>query len=194
MKTAISAALLAILAQPALAQGTASEVIETAEGERALRQSLVVDADLATTWALFTTSEGAAKWMAPVGEVDLRTGGSIRTNYDPCAAPGDPGSITNTIVNFIPQRMITLQADLEPQREAAWMNEAIYARRHRLYSVIEFAAVDASHTRITIWGLGYGEGEEWETMLAFFTTGNEWTFGQLEKAVAGEQVYPACGE
>mgnify|MGYP000176853787 CR=1 FL=1 len=130
--------------------------------------------------------------MAPVGHVDLRSGGTIRTNYDPCAAEGDDGWITNRIVNFVPGRFITLQANLEPQREAEWMNETIYARRDSLYSVIEFEEVSESRTRITIWGLGYGDGLEWQTMLGFFTAGNEWTFGQLRKAVAGEQAYPPC--
>ena len=191
---AMLAALALAGAAPAGAQETTSDRIPTAPGEQALRQVLEVEADLATTWVLFTTDAGVRQWMAPVGVVDLRNGGSIRTNYDPCAAPGDPGTITNRIVNFVPGRMLTLQADLEPQREASWMNETIYAARDRLFAVIEFEAVTPDRTRITMWGLGYGTSPEWETILGFFTAGNEWTFGQLQRALAGEANYPACGE
>ncbi len=176
-----------------IAQDTAqSEVVATVPGEIALKQTLTIDADIATVWSLFTTSEGVSKWMAPVGEVDLRAGGAIRTNYNACAEPGDDGTITNKIVNFVPERFLTLQADLVPQREASWMNETIYAQRDNLFSVIEFSEADDGMTQITMWGLGYGEGPEWETMLGFFIAGNEWTFGQLQKAIAGEQAFPPC--
>lgn len=182
------------MASSAAAQDVRSDVIAVSESEQVLRQSMVLDTSLDHVWALFTTGEGVSSWMAPVGSVDLRGGGMIRTNYDACAEPEDGGWIENTIVNFVPRRLITLQADLEPQREAAWMNETIYARREHLYSVIEFEGIGPGQTRLTMWGLGYGTGPEWETILDFFTAGNEWTFGQLQRAIAGEQVYPGCEE
>lgn len=182
------------LALPVAAQEAQSERIAVSESEQVLRQSLVLDAPLADVWNLFTTDAGVSSWMAPVGYVDLRTGGMIRTNYNACAEREDDGWIENTVVNFVPERMITLQANLEPQREAAWMNETIYAARENLYSVIEFEEVTPDRTRITMWGLGYGTGPEWETMLGFFTAGNEWTFGQLQTAIAGGQAYPGCSE
>ncbi|MEL1250895.1 SRPBCC family protein [Aurantiacibacter gilvus] len=190
----ILAAAALVLSLPAAAQDVQSERNPVSEDEQALRQTLVLDAPLADLWNLFATDAGVSSWMAPVGYVDLRTGGMIRTNYNACAEPEDDGWIENTIVNFVPERMITLQANLEPQREASWMNETIYARRDNLYSVIEFEAVSPDQTRLTMWGLGYGIGPEWETILGFFTAGNEWTFAQLQRAVAGEQVYPGCDE
>lgn len=191
-RTAILAAAAFALPLPAFAQEVESERIPVSEDEQILRQTLLLAAPLADVWNLFATDAGVSSWMAPVGYVDLRTGGMIRTNYDACAQPEDDGWIENTIVNFVPDYMITLQANLEPQREASWMNETIYARRDSLYSVIAFEEVAADQTRVTIWGLGYGAGPEWETMLGFFTSGNEWTFAQLQRAVAGEQVYPGC--
>lgn len=188
----LSLALISAASGARAQEAITSAMVPTAEGEQALRQSLVVEASLDTVWDLFTTDAGVSAWMAPVGNVNLRNGGAIRTNYDPCAAPDSSGWIENRIVNFVPRRFLTLQADLEHQREAAWMNEAIYARRADLYSVIEFEAAGEDSTRITIWGLGYGTGPEWETILSFFTAGNAWTFGQLRKALSGEEVYAPC--
>ena len=74
------------------------------------------------------------------------------------------------------------------------MNEAIYARRDDLYNVIEFEAVSENQTRITSWGLGYRQDPEWMEMLNFFIAGNTWSFQQLQRAVAGEQVWPECAE
>ena len=58
--------------------------------------------------------------------------------------------------------------------------------------MIEFEEIAPDRTRLTMWGLGYGTGTEWETILDFFTAGNEWTFGQLQRAIAGEDVYRPC--
>ncbi|MGB3723466.1 MAG: SRPBCC domain-containing protein [Pacificimonas sp.] len=171
-----------------------SETIHMADGEVALKQSVIVDADLEQTWALFTEASQVKRWIAPVAEVDLRTGGTIRTHYDSCASIGDPGTIELTIVNYIPQHLLTLQSNLESARDAAWMNDSIYSRRDDLYNVIEFEPLDGGRTRIVSWGLGYGDGPEWQTMFDFFVKGNEWTYGQLKKAVAGEEVWPDCSD
>ncbi|WP_165853463.1 SRPBCC family protein [Aurantiacibacter aquimixticola] len=169
-----------------------SEMVRISESEMALKQSVIVDADLEQTWAFFTEPSQVMRWMAPVADVDLRTGGTIRTHYDSCASIGDANTIELTIVNFVPQHLLTLQSNLDTAREAEWMNEEIYARRENLYNVIEFTPLDRDRTQITSWGLGYGDGPTWQTMFDFFIRGNEWSFGQLNRAIAGEEVWPDC--
>lgn len=172
--------------------GAVSEAITVGDGEQALRQSLVLDAPLPRVWSHFTTNEGVSSWMAPVAEVDLRSGGTIRTNYDACGAIGDEGTITLNIVNFLPERFLILRADLDAARDAAWMNEAILERAPDMSNLIEFEALEDGRTLVTSWGLGYGTGKDWEQMIGFFTAGNDWSFGQLRRALAGETTYPAC--
>ena len=178
----------------AVAQESETTFIAISEDEQVLRQSLIVDAPLAQVWARFTTDEGVASWMAPVGEVDLRSGGAIRTNYDACAAVGDDGGITLDIVNFVPEQFIILKTDLSANSDAEWMNDAILQRGPDMSNLIEFEALDEQQTRITSWGLGYGTGEDWEQMIAFFSAGNDWSFGQLRRALAGETVYAPCAD
>ena len=174
------------------AQEISSDRIAVSEHEQALVQTLVLDAPVEQVWAHFTTSRGVSSWMAPVAEVDLRSGGSIRSNYDACAAVGDAGTITLEIVNLVPERMLLLRSDLSVAADAEWMTPAIMERGPHMANLIEFEALDDGRTQITSWGLGYGIGEEWETMIGFFTAGNEWSFGQLARALAGEEVYPGC--
>ncbi|WP_340589451.1 SRPBCC family protein [Erythrobacter alti] len=169
-----------------------SQLVPVAEGEQALMQSLVLDAPVDEVWSRFTTSEGAASWMAPVAEVDLRSGGTISTNYNACATTQDSGTITLDIVNLVPERFLILQTDLSASSDAAWMNEAILERSPDMANLIEFEALGEGQTRVTSWGLGYGTGEEWEQVIGFFIAGNEWSFGQLIRALDGEQVWPAC--
>lgn len=59
-------------------------------------------------------------------------------------------------------------------------------------NLIEFEPVDDNRTRITSWGLGYGAGDAWDQMIGFFIAGNEWSYNQLGRALAGENIRPAC--
>ncbi|MCM8557752.1 SRPBCC domain-containing protein [Sphingomicrobium sediminis] len=184
MRLLLAAALL--VATPAFAiqpaPQAADEIIEGPGDQLTLRQEVVLDTDLDTAWSMFTTGEGAATWMAPVAEVDLRPGGAIRTNYDPAAAIGDPGTTELRIVNFAPKRILTLQADLS-EVEADWLTDAIRAEADSFYNVITFDALGPGRTRIVSWGTGYRDDPDYRTMLGFFVRANRWTFEQLAAAV-----------
>lgn len=182
MKRPLALALFALLPAPTIASHEQDSVIRGEDGQLFLRQEVVLNTDIASAWALWTTAEGARAWIAPVAEVDLRPGGSIRTHYDATAAIGDPGTIETMIVNFVPEKLLTLQADLAPV-QADWLAEAIRAEAGNLYNVIEFEALGDNRTRIISWGIGYRDDPEWQTMIDFFTRANRWTFGELQKAV-----------
>ena len=178
-------ALAALIAMPAPALAAAepsSEIVEGEDGQLFLKQSIILDADLATSWALYTTDEGASRWMAPKVEVDLRPGGSLKSQYDATAQIGDPGTVEVRIVNYVPERLLTLQADLS-ELQADWLTDEVRAAQHELYNVIMFEALDDGRTRITSWGIGYRDAPGWEKMIGFFTAANEWTLGQLAKAL-----------
>jgi len=182
----------AALTDPHSEQAIASERIALNDGELILKQTVVVDVGVEKAWSFFTDSKQIRLWMTPVAEADIRPGGSIRTHYDACASVGDEGTIELEVVNFIPNRLLTLQSSLESARDASWMTEAIYERRDELYNVIQFEAVTHDRTRITSWGLGYRQDPEWQAMLGFFIAGNEWSYSQLQKAIRGEEVWPPC--
>jgi uncharacterized protein YndB with AHSA1/START domain len=186
-------ALSSVWTLPALAQSPVSSgIIDSGSDDRTLVHVEEFDVPVRELWSLYTISDQVARWMAPVAQVDLRAGGVIRTNYDPCATIGDEGTIDLKIVAYVPERRLILQSDLGPQREAAWMNETIYANRDRLFNLIEFEPLENGRSRIVSWGLGYGQSEDWATMIAFFERGNAWSYGQLRKALAGEKAWPVC--
>ena len=171
-----------------------SQRIELPNGELILKQTVLVDASLEDTWRYFTESEYISRWMAPVAAAEIAPGGRIQTHYDACASIGEAGTISLDIVNFVPQRLITLQSNLETSRDASWMSDAIYERRNDLYNIIEFAPASEDQTRITSWGLGYRQEPEWDAMLGFFVAGNEWTYSNLQRAVRGGSIWPECAE
>lgn len=177
-------ALAALFWSPlATAQPAPSSTIIEGEGDQVfLQQTIDLDTDLASAWSLYTTDEGASRWMAPSIEVDLRPGGSMRSHYDPSATIGDPGTVEVRIVNYVPRRLLTLQADLSAL-EADWLTPEVRAAQDQLYNVIEFEALGPDRTRITSWGIGYRDAPGWKKVIAFFTQANEWTLGQLAAAV-----------
>jgi uncharacterized protein YndB with AHSA1/START domain len=145
------------------------------DGSRVLRQEVVVNAPIEDVWAAFTTSAGWESWAVPFAHVDLRVGGIIETSYHADAKQGDTGNIHNRILSFLPYRMLSIQAVQAPPGFA-------YADLlASLHSVIEFETVDGSHTRVTISGVGYREGEGYDALLGFFREGNAWTFERLKK-------------
>lgn len=196
-KLLTATAFFGVFASPLLANSPpTSGVIDAERGDRTLVHVEEFDIPLGKLWNFYIKSDQVALWMAPVAQVDLRAGGAIRTNYNPCATIGEEGTIELKIVAYVPHRFLILQSDLEPQREAAWMNETIYANRDRLFNLIEFKELENGRSQIVSWGLGYGQGDDWATMISFFERGNAWSYEQLRKAIVGEapvQVCPASG-
>ncbi|WP_265569867.1 SRPBCC family protein [Sphingomicrobium nitratireducens] len=195
MAGVLAAAILAaqVPATATAAAGEEDTVLIGKDGQLFLRQEVVLDTDVASVWALWTTAEGVRSWIAPVAEVDLRPGGAMRSHYDADAKIGDPGTIETRIVNYIPQRLLTLQADLEPV-EADWLTDAIRVEAANLYNVVSFEPLGSHRTRIVSWGIGYRDTPEWQPMISFFTRANRWTFGELEKAVARARPETAAVE
>ena len=180
MRAILAILALAFMAPAALATEPDSQVIGK-DGQLFLRQEVVLETSVAEAWGFFTTAEGTMRWMAPMVQIDLRAGGAIRSHYDAKAKIGDPGTIETRIVNYVPERLLTLQADLAPVK-ADWLNDTIRAEAHNLYNVIQFEPLGPNRTRIVSWGIGYRDDEAWKPMLDFFKRANRWTFGELQKA------------
>lgn len=145
------------------------------DGSRVLRHEVVVAAALEDVWPAFTTAEGWESWAVPFAHVDLRVGGIIETSYDPGAKRGDAGNIHNRILSFLPYRMLSIQA------VQAASGFAYADLLPSLHSVIEFEAVDDTHTRVMMSGVGYRDGDGYDALLEFFRQGNAWTFDRLHR-------------
>ena len=136
----------------------------------------MVDAPVDAVWAAYTTAEGWRGWAAPAAQVDLRPGGTIRTHYGPDAKIGDPGTIVLHIVNYVPQRILTLRAEQQDNWPEAMKRDADH-----LMNVIVFDAVSDRRPRISSYGVGYGAAPEYDEMLGFFSNANR---GLYEKLIA----------
>jgi uncharacterized protein YndB with AHSA1/START domain len=155
-----------------------STVITTAAEDLVLIQEVLVDAAVSQVWAAYTTQDGWTTWASPVAEIDLRAGGTIRTHYDPAATIGDPGTNTLLIVNYVPERLLTLQAELDE----GWP-EVMKEDVDNLMNVIVLEAVGPDQTRILSYGVGYRDSPAYKELMSFFIPANERLFKALKEVL-----------
>ena len=152
-----------------------SRVVATEAGERILIEEVQVEASVGAVWRSYTTRDGWTGWASPVVEVDLRVGGTIRTHYTIGATIGDPGTNVLHIVNYVPERVLTLQAEVEHNWPEIMKEDA-----QHLMNVIVFEAQGENRTRILSYGVGYRDTPAYEELLEFFVPANEGLYRNLK--------------
>lgn len=171
----VGAAMVIGSVTPTLAQSTATRT-------RALEWNAEINAPVAQVWALFTTKEGIERWMTPLAEVDLRIGGTIRTNYNPNGTIGDEGTIVHRVLSFEPERMLSMRVEQSP---AGFPHGRVI---EQAWGVTYFEPLGPKRTKIRLVSAGWGEGPEWDAAEAFFEAGNEWTLDKLRALFPGDSA------
>lgn len=159
-------------------EDVSSRLIKTAAGDQILVQDVWIDAPVSKVWEAFSTEKGWTAWSAPVAKIDLRAGGSIRTHYTPDATIGDPGTIVLHIVNYVPERLLTLRAELSDR----WP-EVIKEDAGRLMNVIVFERITDKRTHIISYGVGYRDTPAYTDLLNFFMPANEGLYRKLKEVL-----------
>jgi uncharacterized protein YndB with AHSA1/START domain len=75
----------------------------------------VVAAPLESVWRAWTTNAGLSAWLAPVVDIDLRIGGTLRAAYDANAGLEGDTAVVNEILAFDPQRMLAFRVAQAPR-------------------------------------------------------------------------------
>lgn len=158
--------------QSPLVEDATSHVSKTDANELILKQEVFFAAPIEDVWKAYTTAEGWTAWASPKAEVDLRVGGTIRTAYQ-----GEVGgSNTNTlhIVNYVPERLLTLRAELSSNWPEIMQEDA-----EKLSNVILFDEIGDGVTRIQSFGIGYTDAPEYDRLMGFFIKANEGLYQNL---------------
>ncbi len=158
-----------------------SRIIVTKVGERTLVQDIWIDAPIAKVWAAFTTDKGWMSWASPLAKIELKAGGTILSHYKPKAKIGDPGTNTLHILNYVPERILTLQADLHKN----WP-EVMKEDHKNLMNILVFDPVSPKRTHLVSYGVGYGSSPVYEKLLKFFIPANEGLYRKLKAVLEGK--------
>lgn len=159
---------------------------------RSTRASVELGATPEEIFKCFTTGDGLVKlWSVAQAEVDFRVGGQIRTRYDREKRIGEPGTITNTILAYEPDRMLAIKATAPDGA-----GEHIRAICETGWSVLTLEPVGPRRTRLTVTGFGYGEGPEFDKAFKHLETGNQWTCDRMRQVfpIEGEETEPAAAD
>jgi len=152
-----------------------SRLIKTDSEDLVLLQEVIVEASVEKVWAAYTTEDGWRAWASPAVEIDLRAGGMIRTHYGAGARVGDPGTNTLHIVNYVPERLLTLRAEVEERWPEVMKQDSV-----NLMNVIVFESMGENRTRILSYGVGYKDTEAYAQLMEFFIPANEGLFQVLK--------------
>ncbi len=150
-------------------------VIDSSETDNVvLQQSFVINVSLDSVWNAYTTKKRWESWATAIAEVDFKINGRIRTNYYKDGSIGDDETITLHLKNYIPKRMLTLQAELT-KNFPKFMKED----EKNLFNIVLFEALTPSKTQVISYGIGYKNNEKYRSLLKFFITGNEQSYLNL---------------
>jgi len=139
-----------------------------------LTQTFEVDVPIDSVWNAYTTKKGWESWAVAIADIDFKINGLIRTNYNKNATIGDSTTITLHIINYVPQRMLSLQAELT-KNFPAFMQED----EKDLFNVILFEEINPNKTRVVSYGIGYKNNEKYMSLMKFFVQGNEQSYLNL---------------
>jgi len=161
----IFSAMLA-LASPASAQSDPAP----GASARTLYRSADIDATPRELFTSFTTGEGLIRvWLAGQADFDLSIGGRMRVRYTKDGSLDDPATIVNTVLAYEPDRMIAIKPSA-PDNAPPFLKKICQTG----WNIVRFEPLsDGTRTRLSVTGLGYGEGPDYDQAYTFFGTHNQ---------------------
>ncbi|MFD2561189.1 SRPBCC domain-containing protein [Aquimarina rubra] len=151
-----------------------STVDSTNKKELILIQEFMVNVPLDSVWNAYTTKNGWESWAVAIAEVDFKINGTIRTNYNKNGKIGDSTTINLKVVNYIPKKLITLQAELTNN-----FPDFMKKDEKDLYNIICFESLASKKTKVISYGIGYKNNPKYLSLMKFFISGNEMSYQQL---------------
>lgn len=174
MKNIAIVLFVLLICRSSFGQNVKNTSYKNESGEEVLRLEVILPINNSSAWQLFTTDLKLKTWLAPVVQIELKTGGYILTNYDSSKKLSDKSSINSKIINFITNEMLTLKVNLNEN-----FPKSVIAADSNLQHIIQLFQIDSNHTKIVSSMVGFGKGADWDKTYDFFLKGNDWTFKKL---------------
>jgi uncharacterized protein YndB with AHSA1/START domain len=157
----------AVAAQTPAKPGFDQVMGTAADGARYYEDSIVIKAAVKKLWAAFTDHEAYRAWAGvPVSAIDFRLGGVIEANYNPQGHLGDPQNIKNMFIAYVPERLLVFRNVQAPD---GLPGKAMYGNTAK---TLEFQALGPNETRVTVSGMGFATGEDYDKLYRFFSQGD----------------------
>jgi uncharacterized protein YndB with AHSA1/START domain/uncharacterized protein YciI len=155
--------LLLFASLPAFAD-TSDVRITLPDGTRALRSVVTVPASIEDVWSAWTTADGVRRFLGVESRITLAPGGAYEFYFVPDAPEGQRGGEGNTVLSYLPQRMLSFTWNAPPSFSDV--------RQERTIVVLEFEQIAPQAVCLTLTHHGFGQGEQWDDVYSYFA--NAW--------------------
>jgi len=132
------------------------------DADRVVRAEVVVNARIDVVWEAWTTVAGIKTFLAPGGKIEPRVFGAYNIYFTPDGKPDPRKAGGNVILAMQPPRMLSFSWDAP----ADFPNVS----KQRTSVVVRFKELEGEKTRVTLIESGWGEGEEWDKVFAYFSS------------------------
>jgi uncharacterized protein YndB with AHSA1/START domain len=132
--------------------------------EKMLNLFIRINAPLDSVWSRWSSEKGIKKFFAPACDYELKPLGKLGIYFAPGAPKGQRGAEDNLILAVEEKKMVSFTWDAPPQWPAI--------RQQRTLVTIRFYPTGKNETLVTLSQTGWGQGEEWTTVLNYFS--NAW--------------------
>lgn len=151
-----------------------SRVDSSHTNELVLIQEFEVKVPIKAAWDTYATKEGWEGAFAYRAELDFKVNGTIKTIYDEKGQIGDESTIVLHIINYVPQKLITLQAEV-----SSHFPEFIKEDEKDLFNLVYFEELGPNLTKVTSYGIGYKNNSKYLSLMKFFIEGNELSYNNM---------------
>ncbi len=127
---------------------------------RAIREEVLIEADVDAVWQAWTTEEGITSFFAPACNIELRVDGPYEILFDPDAEPGYRGAEGARILAIQLKKMLAFTWNAPPHLSAV--------RGQWTHVVIGLHQLGPSQTRVTLFHDGWGDGGQWDQAFRYF--------------------------
>ncbi|NNE08707.1 MAG: hypothetical protein HKN20_09115 [Gemmatimonadetes bacterium] len=129
-------------------------------GDRVIHSEVVVEAALSRVWNAWTTAAGIKRFLGCEARVELRPGGPFEIEFEADAPRGLRGSEGCRVLSVLPMEVVSFEWNAPPS-----FGEL---RDVRTQVVVRFKEISSSRVRVVLAHAGWGEGEEWDRLFAYF--------------------------
>jgi hypothetical protein len=110
----------------------------------------------------------------------MRVGGHIEASYDPKGHIGDPQNVRHQILAYVPLRLVVFRNVQAPSRLPGG---SVYGQTR---IVVGYEDLGGGDTRVTVSGVGYGQGPEFDRLYGFFHEDNAEMLASMKAAFEGK--------
>lgn len=129
--------------------------------ERVIFGNVLVEADIQSTWAAWTTREGVISFFAPDCKLKLFPGGAYEMYFSPDSDAGSRGGEGCRVLAVQPPSMFAFTWTAPPSIPTV--------RGQYTHVVLRFSRVE-NGTQVNLYHDGWGDGPDWDRTFQYFDT------------------------